>query len=132
MTEKGAVATDRSPSTAVLRVRGVTKSFGGVAALKGVGRDLHPGEIHALMGMNGVGRPTPMQILSGAHQADGGTVEGEGVPLTRWLGHRGVGETIIEGSGDDIDVHVVTHSEAAHGRFPHRRTNSRGTRDATR
>ncbi|MER6148097.1 ATP-binding cassette domain-containing protein [Streptomyces hirsutus] len=132
MTEKGAIATDRSPSTAVLRVRGVTKSFGGAAALKGVGLDLHPGEIHALMGMNGAGKPTLVQILSGAHQADGGTVEVEGVPLARWLGHRGVGETIIEGSGDDIDVHVVTHSEAAHGRFLHRRTSSRGTRDATR
>ncbi|MFC3574003.1 universal stress protein [Streptomyces yaanensis] len=35
---------------------------------------------------------------------------------------RGVGESIIEGSGDDIDVYVVTHSEAAHGRFLHRRT----------
>ncbi|MFJ9844340.1 universal stress protein [Kitasatospora sp. NPDC101155] len=33
---------------------------------------------------------------------------------------RGTGETIIEGSGDDIDVYVVTHSEAAHGRFLHR------------
>ena len=45
---------------------------------------------------------------------------------------RGVGETIIEGSGDDIDVYVVTHSEAAHGRFLHRRTHSRETRDAIR
>ncbi|WP_248844295.1 hypothetical protein, partial [Streptomyces hirsutus] len=68
----------------------------------------------------------------GAHRAGGGTVEVEGVPLAGWLGHQGVGETIIEGSGDDIDVHVVPHSEAAHGRFPHRRTSSRGTRDATR
>ncbi|MGW3043344.1 universal stress protein [Kitasatospora sp. NPDC001159] len=33
---------------------------------------------------------------------------------------RGTGEAIIEGSGDDIDVYVVTHSEAAHGRFLHR------------
>lgn len=37
---------------------------------------------------------------------------------------RGVGEAIIEGSGDDIDVYVVTHAEAAHGRFPHRRASS--------
>jgi two-component system sensor histidine kinase KdpD len=35
---------------------------------------------------------------------------------------RGIGETIIEGSGDDIDVYVVTHSEAAHGRLLHRGT----------
>ncbi|MEU4585870.1 universal stress protein [Kitasatospora aureofaciens] len=33
---------------------------------------------------------------------------------------RGTGETIIEGSGDDIDVYVVTHTEAAHGRFLNR------------
>jgi two-component system sensor histidine kinase KdpD len=35
---------------------------------------------------------------------------------------RGIGEAIIEGSGDDIDVYVVTHSEAAHNRLLHRRT----------
>ncbi|MGW2376446.1 hypothetical protein [Kitasatospora sp. NPDC001683] len=34
---------------------------------------------------------------------------------------RGTGETIIEGSGDDIDVYVVTRAQAAHGRFLHRR-----------
>ncbi|MFD8251565.1 universal stress protein [Streptomyces werraensis] len=45
---------------------------------------------------------------------------------------RGVGESIIEGSGDDIDVYVVTHSEAAHGRFLHRRTRSSGADGAVR
>ncbi|NEB03426.1 sugar ABC transporter ATP-binding protein [Streptomyces sp. SID13726] len=64
--------------TPVLRVRGVTKSFGGVAALKGVDLDLYPGEIHALMGMNGAGKSTLVQVLSGVHQADGGTVEVDG------------------------------------------------------
>ncbi|WP_405864173.1 ATP-binding cassette domain-containing protein [Streptomyces sp. NBC_00005] len=62
-------------SAAVLRVRGVTKTFGGAAALKGVDLDLYPGEIHALMGMNGAGKSTLVQILSGVHQPDGGTVE---------------------------------------------------------
>ncbi|MFD8705122.1 universal stress protein [Kitasatospora sp. NPDC059648] len=33
---------------------------------------------------------------------------------------RGTGEAIIEGSGDDIDVYVVTHSQAAHGWRPRR------------
>lgn len=63
---------------AVLRVRGVTKSFGGAAALKGVDLDLYPGEIHALMGMNGAGKSTLVQVLSGVHQPDGGTVEVDG------------------------------------------------------
>lgn len=64
--------------TAVLRARGVTKSFGGAAALKGVDLDLYPGEIHALMGMNGAGKSTLVQVLSGVHQADGGTIEVDG------------------------------------------------------
>ncbi|AUH44944.1 universal stress protein [Streptomyces sp. CMB-StM0423] len=38
---------------------------------------------------------------------------------------RGFGEVLIEGSGDDIDVYVVTHAEAAHGRWlRHRRTHT--------
>ncbi|CAM5344131.1 Sugar ABC transporter ATP-binding protein OS=Streptomyces tendae OX=1932 GN=GUR47_04370 PE=4 SV=1 [Streptomyces tendae] len=60
---------------AVVRVRGVTKSFGGAAALKGVDLDLYPGEIHALMGMNGAGKSTLVQVLCGVHQPDGGSIE---------------------------------------------------------
>lgn len=63
---------------AVVRVRGVTKSFGGAAALKGVDLDLYPGEVHALMGMNGAGKSTLVQILSGVQQPDGGTIEVNG------------------------------------------------------
>ncbi|WP_435133481.1 universal stress protein [Actinacidiphila sp. bgisy144] len=37
----------------------------------------------------------------------------------RRLFSRGIGEVIVEGSGDDIDVCVVTHAAAAHGRLLH-------------
>ncbi len=40
----------------------------------------------------------------------------------RELFGRGTGASIIEGSGEDIDVHVVSHSHAAHGRLLHHRT----------
>ncbi|MFJ4835374.1 sugar ABC transporter ATP-binding protein [Streptomyces sp. NPDC088747] len=80
--------TPRTPATptggahaapeAVIRVRGVSKNFGGAAALKDVDLDLYPGEIHALMGMNGAGKSTLVQILSGVHQADGGSIEVNG------------------------------------------------------
>ncbi|WP_326600379.1 universal stress protein [Streptomyces sp. NBC_01803] len=47
------------------------------------------------------------------------------------LFNRGVGERIIEGSAEDIDVYVVTHEAAAHGRFRRRRS-SRGPDTARR
>lgn len=71
-----APGTDRSAP--LVRVRGVTKSFGGAAALTDVGLDLYPGEVHALMGMNGAGKSTLVQVVSGVHQADRGTIEIEG------------------------------------------------------
>ncbi|MFI9759110.1 sugar ABC transporter ATP-binding protein [Streptomyces sp. NPDC051963] len=64
--------------TPLVRVRGVSKSFGGAAALKGVDLDVHPGEVHALMGMNGAGKSTLVQVLSGIHQPDAGTVDVDG------------------------------------------------------
>ncbi|GAA3442694.1 sugar ABC transporter ATP-binding protein [Planomonospora venezuelensis] len=60
---------------AVIRVRDVTKSFGGAAALKNVSLDVHAGEVHALMGMNGAGKSTLVKILSGAHNPDLGHIE---------------------------------------------------------
>ena len=59
----------------LLAVSGVTKSFAGVQALKGVSFDLQPGEIHALVGENGAGKSTLIKIVTGAHRPDAGTVE---------------------------------------------------------
>jgi len=50
---------------AVVRALRLTKSFGGAAALRDVSVDLFPGEIHAIMGMNGAGKSTQVRILSG-------------------------------------------------------------------
>ena len=52
--------------SALLTLHGVTKSFGGVRALKGVSFDLRPGEIHALVGENGAGKSTLIRIVTGA------------------------------------------------------------------
>jgi ABC-type sugar transport system ATPase subunit len=51
------------PANPVLEVRGVTKSFPGVRALKGVSLAIRPGEIHALVGENGAGKSTLMKSL---------------------------------------------------------------------
>ena len=67
-----------------LEMKNVTKSFGGIHALKGVSFSVKPGEIHCLVGENGAGKSTLMKILSGAYQRDGGEiiVEGNAVQLS--------------------------------------------------
>ncbi len=62
-------------------VRGVTKAFGGVAALRGASLTLWPGEIHALLGENGAGKSTLLKALAGVHRTDAGEIEIGGVPF---------------------------------------------------
>ena len=60
-------------------MRGIRKSFGPTIALGRVDLEILPGEVHALVGENGAGKSTLMKILSGAHTADGGEMELDGV-----------------------------------------------------
>jgi simple sugar transport system ATP-binding protein len=63
---------------AALRLRGISKRFGSVVALDGVGIDVFPGEIHALVGENGAGKSTLAAIAYGAVKPDAGTIDARG------------------------------------------------------
>ena len=62
----------------LISLRGVTKHFGGVYALKDVDLDIWPGEVLALVGDNGAGKSTLIKIISGANVADEGKILIEG------------------------------------------------------
>ncbi|MGE0791969.1 MAG: sugar ABC transporter ATP-binding protein [Sandaracinaceae bacterium] len=67
-------------SEALLSMRGVTKRFGAVQALRGIDLEVRAGEVHALVGENGAGKSTLMKVLSGAVSPDAGSMELEGRP----------------------------------------------------
>lgn len=71
-------------SESLLEVRGLTKTFGAVRALKGVDFDVRAGEVHCVLGQNGAGKSTLIKTLAGAHQPDAGEIRwrGESVSLT--------------------------------------------------
>lgn len=61
--------------SALLEMRGISKSFPGVKALKNVTLSVQPGEIHAICGENGAGKSTLMKVLSGVYPH--GSFEGD-------------------------------------------------------
>lgn len=65
----------------LLRMRGISKRFPGVHALRDVALTVHAGSVHALLGENGAGKSTLMRILAGACSADSGTIEIAGAPV---------------------------------------------------
>jgi ABC-2 type transport system ATP-binding protein len=63
------------PDGAAIEVRGLTKSYGGVHAVRGIDLTVARGQIFALLGPNGAGKTTTVEILEGYRSRDGGTVQ---------------------------------------------------------
>jgi len=65
---------DANQTDALLRARGVSKSFPGVKALQEVDFTVRAGEVHALMGENGAGKSTLIKVLTGVYRRDSGEI----------------------------------------------------------
>ena len=82
---------------ALLRVRGLHKSFRGVKALAGVDIEVRRGEILGLLGPNGSGKSTFINVVSGHYAATAGAIAFEGRELVGRPAHRiagaGIGRT---------------------------------------
>ncbi|MBV9244116.1 MAG: sugar ABC transporter ATP-binding protein [Methylobacteriaceae bacterium] len=75
-----AVASNVAPHR--LEMRGIGKSFGGVAVLSDVDLLVEPGEVLALLGANGAGKSTLMKILTGLYERDAGTIRIDGTAVS--------------------------------------------------
>jgi simple sugar transport system ATP-binding protein len=64
----------------LLRIEGLTKAYPGVVANSDVSFDIHPGEIHALLGENGAGKSTLVKMVYGLVKPDSGHMQLNGAP----------------------------------------------------
>jgi ribose transport system ATP-binding protein len=98
----------------IVVMEGIEKTFPGVHALSGCRFDLHPGEVHALVGENGAGKSTLMKILAGVYQKDAGRILYKGaevsIPNPRAAQHLGI--SIIH-----QELNLMQHLTAAQNIF---------------
>jgi ABC-type sugar transport system ATPase subunit len=93
----------------VIAISGIKKSFGAVAALKGVDLNFYPGEVAAIVGDNGAGKSTLIKVLSGVHVIDEGTIRIDGhlVNINSPKDSKGFGiETVFQDLAlcDNLDI----------------------------
>lgn len=65
----------------MFEMRGISKSFDAVQALKGASLTVKPGEIRALLGANGSGKSTMVKVLAGLVKPDSGEILIDGTPV---------------------------------------------------
>jgi len=76
------------PDRPVVRVAGLSKSFGGIKAVDDVSFDVHDGEILGVIGPNGCGKTTLFNCVLGQYRPDRGRVELGGRDVGSWPPHR--------------------------------------------
>jgi len=67
----------------VIRIRGLTKRYGEVEAIRGIDLDVAGGQLVGLLGPNGAGKSTTLRILTGMLAPTSGTVEVHGMDVVR-------------------------------------------------
>jgi branched-chain amino acid transport system ATP-binding protein len=75
-------------SQPLLQTRGLTRHFGGLAAVRDVSLACSLGELHAVIGPNGAGKSTFINLLSGELPPTSGGIVIDGQDVTGWPGHR--------------------------------------------
>lgn len=103
----------------------ISKSFSGVPALASVDFSVQGGEIHALLGANGAGKSTLMKVLSGAYEADDGSIElnGEKLSVGSPADAKAAGIHCVY---QEVDTSLVAHMTVAENIYLDRLASSRG------
>ncbi|HEY0523067.1 MAG TPA: branched-chain amino acid ABC transporter ATP-binding protein/permease [Stellaceae bacterium] len=85
------------PSSAAIALRNVTLSFGGVRAIDDLSLEIRPGQVHGLIGPNGSGKTTTLNVIGGYYRPQAGDVRLDGQPfeagVPRLRAGRGIART---------------------------------------
>ena len=84
----GQISGQISNQVPVLELKGLSKSFGGLHAVRGVTFKIMPGERKAIIGPNGAGKTTLFNLITGIFPATSGQVLLFGQDVTAWPSHR--------------------------------------------
>lgn len=81
----------------MLKISNVSKSFGGIQAIKDVSLEVRAGQFFGIIGANGAGKTTLLNLITGYDSVSAGTIELDGQPITGLpsyrIAHRGIGRT---------------------------------------
>jgi branched-chain amino acid transport system ATP-binding protein len=132
----------------LFEARRVTKTFGGLVAVRDVDLDIHEGEIRGLIGPNGAGKTTLFNCITGVYRPDDGHVVLEGKRLNGLKAHQitklGIARTFqqirlfaemtsLENVEVGLDARHTAGAISAILHLPrHRRENAEGSREARR
>ncbi|WP_321334097.1 ABC transporter ATP-binding protein [Breoghania sp.] len=116
--------------TSVLKVRNLTRYFGGLRAVHDVSFDVAPGELKALIGPNGAGKSTCFNMLMGQIAPSRGSVSLNGEDITglppRTIWRRGVGRTFqITGTyqsmtvAENVQMALISHHRRLFSMLPY-------------
>ena len=108
--------------SAIIEVRGLTKSYGKVRAIGGVDLRIGRGEVFAMLGPNGAGKTSTVEILEGYRQRDGGEVRVLGLDPGKQgrLLKQQIG-IVLQSTGVDQYLTVAETIRMYSGYFPHPR-----------
>jgi ABC-type branched-subunit amino acid transport system ATPase component/ABC-type branched-subunit amino acid transport system permease subunit len=115
---------DKSPA-GLLTLKGISLAFGGVKAIDGIDLDIRTGEVHGLIGPNGSGKTTTLNVISGYYAPQSGEMRLDGKPLRPRAPHtrarlhiaRTVQTPRIVGEASVLENVMIGGTTQGHGSF---------------
>ena len=105
--------TPAASDTPLVRLRGISKRYGAVDAVKPLGLEIRRGDFLAILGPSGCGKTTLLRIIGGFVAPTTGTVEIDGQDMTAWGPEKRPTNTVFQGYG--LFPHMTVRQNIAYG-----------------